>query len=632
MPPFMKATILLLFSAAAVFAQSPDKVPEGLASSDWGSIRAAYEAGQHEVRAVVGEKGVFEGKNPGQQWRTRFDGRGFTATPSTGGWTWGLELESYGWAGVEQAVTGTPRANASGTRFTYDWSDSMQEWYLNDQRGLEHGFFIKERPTSGNEAELSFKMKVRGGLRPEISGDARAVNFLDANGATVLNYGGLKVWDADDKPLPARFEATSDGGFRFLVDERGARYPITIDPVAQQAYLKASNAGAGDQFGFSVAASENTVVIGSPYEDSSTTGVNSTANEGSRNSGAAYVFIRTGSTWTQQAYLKANNTADDDKFGNSVAISGNTIVVGAFGENGIGSNAGAAYVFVRSGSTWVQQQYLKAGNAGSNQLFGWSVAISGNSLVVGATLESSSSTGVNSTPNNGAQEAGAAYVFNRSGTVWTQQAYLKASNSDAFDNFGHSVSISGDTVVVGAPREDSNPGSPLGNTSTSAGAAYVYTRSAASWTYRAFLKGPSDSSDSVFGRAVGISGNTIVVGAPNFIGGGRAFVFVGGGTTWLLQATLGGDRFKIGQGASVAISGDRVLVGSRGITSFSSSDVQIYTRQGSSWAGQHIYRGYYRNGTYGTAVGLSGDLVAIGDYGDISGSVGINSTPLQRGS
>ena len=192
----------------------------------------------------------------------------------------------------------------------------------------------------------------------------------------------------------------------------------------QQAYIKASNTGVDDVFGCSVAVSGDTVVVGARGERSSTTGINSTPNEGARYSGAAYVFVRSGTTWSQQAYLKASNSTADHKFGNSVGVSGNTVVVGSQGEDssttGVNSNpnnvgqfydGGAAYVFVRSGTTWIQQAYLKASNTGVYDEFGCSVAVSGDTVVIGAYHESSSTAGVNTTPNEGAKFSGATYVF-----------------------------------------------------------------------------------------------------------------------------------------------------------------------------------------------------------------------------
>ncbi|MGH6819950.1 MAG: FG-GAP repeat protein, partial [Methylocella sp.] len=218
------------------------------------------------------------------------------------------------------------------------------------------------------------------------------------------------------------------------IDDRQARYPVTIDPTfAQQAYLKASNTGPSDQFGYSVAISGDTLVVGAPSEDSKATGVDGDQSDNSiTDAGAAYVFVRSGATWSQQAYLKASNTGSDDQFGYSVAISGDTLVVAAPSEasNATGvdgdqsdnsaADSGAAYVFARSGTTWSQQAYLKASNTDSGDQFGWSVAISGDSVVVGAYLEASNATGVDGNQSdNSALEAGAAYVFARSGATWS---------------------------------------------------------------------------------------------------------------------------------------------------------------------------------------------------------------------
>jgi hypothetical protein len=217
--------------------------------------------------------------------------------------------------------------------------------------------------------------------------------------------------------------------------------------------------------------------------------------------GAAYVFVRSGTTWSQQAYLKASNTDGGDDFGWSVAVSGDTVLVGAEQESsaatGVNGNqadntaaqAGAAYVFVRSGTTWSQQAYLKASNTDAADNFGMSVAISGDTAVVGAPGEASAATGVDGNQaDDSATFAGAAYVFARSGMTWSQQAYLKASNTNADDSFGSlsngyfsgsSVAVSGDTVVVGAGGESSAAtgvnGNQADNTASGAGAAYVFT-------------------------------------------------------------------------------------------------------------------------------------------------------------
>ena len=265
-------------------------------------------------------------------------------------------------------------------------------------------------------------------------------------------------------------------------------------------YAKASNTELNDYFGTSVSLSSdgNTLAVGARYEDSNATGIGGDqTNNTVSNSGAVYVFTRSGTTWTQQAYVKASNTGGNDYFGLSVSLSsdGNTLAVGAWGEDsnatGIGgdqtnntvSYSGAVYVFTRSGTTWTQQAYVKASSTGVNDYFGTSVSLSsdGNTLAVGADGEKSNATGIGGDQtNNTAADSGAVYVFTRSGTTWTQQAYVKASTTGASDNFGSSVSLSsdGNTLAVGADGEQSNAtgigGTESDNTVSNSGAVYLY--------------------------------------------------------------------------------------------------------------------------------------------------------------
>lgn len=274
-----------------------DRVPDGLSAADWSCIRAVYEANRHAAFPV---EGGYQARNPGQQWITRFDGRGFTTTPDAGQWSWGLELVSYGTAGAQRAVARPGCVDTKGGRVGYEWDDALTEWYVNDGRGLEHGYTVHRRPDDSivesksrrgdTPAPLQFTLAVRGDLRPEVSADGRGVTFVNESGSAVVNYVGLKVFDADGADVPAWFEAAG-GMLRLMVEDGGARYPLTIDPIAQQAYLKASNTGAGDQFGWSVAISGDTVVVGAPAEDSSATGVyGNQADNSAADSVAAYIF------------------------------------------------------------------------------------------------------------------------------------------------------------------------------------------------------------------------------------------------------------------------------------------------------------------------------------------------------
>ena len=654
---------------------SPNQVPEGLAKSDWASIRAAYEAWRHAFQPV---EGGWQARNPGQQWTTRFDGRGFLATPRDGAWTWGLELKSYGFGNFQTPVGATPPVVAAeGQRLSCQWDGTVQEWWVNDQRGLEHGYTVKERPARKDASELSFLLTTRGGLTPRISDDAKGVLFQDASGATVVNYTGLKVWDADGKVLASRFEKGSvPGSVRLHVAEAGARYPLTIDPIAQQAYLKASNTGAGDLFGHSVAVSGDTVVVGALGEDAIATGVNGTVDESASMAGAAYVFVRSGTTWSQQAYLKASNTGAGDWFGYSVAVSGDTVVVGApledgsaTGVNGTAAegapDSGAAYVYLRSGTTWSQQAYLKASNTGWYDYFGWSVAVSGSTVLVGSINEDGSATGVNGTVTDGARGSGAAYVFVRSGTAWSQQAYLKAHQVTPDDQFGTSVAVSGDTLVVGAPYDD---GSATGVNGTvdegtpQAGAAYVFVRSGTTWSQQAYLKAHQVTPDDQFGTAVAVSGDTLMVGAPYEDGSatgvngtvdegapraGAAYVFVRSGTTWSQQAYLKAhqvtpdDQF----GTSVAVSGDTVVVGANkedgsatGVNgpvtegASSAGAAYVYVRSGTTWSQQAYLKAHQiMSAEFGYSVAVSGDTVVAGARSATGGNGPVNGEASASG-
>ncbi|MGL5018768.1 MAG: FG-GAP repeat protein, partial [Luteolibacter sp.] len=426
------------FAAELLALETP---PKGLAASDWHSIRAAYEASRHSIQRQ--ENGTLTARNPGQQWRTEFDGKGFLTTPDHGQWTWGLELIGYGErtllsAPSEDGDKSVPAPYFEGGKISCQRDENLTEWFINDTRGLEQGWTIQSRrvdslpaiaesdgrvsPTSEN---LTLTLAVHGDLKPQVSPDSSSVSFQTSSGSTALTYGGLKAWDAAGTILTVRFEPAGENAIRIAVEDQNARYPITIDPIAQQAYLKAGNnsAPSSDFFGISVAVSGDTVVVGASNEDSSTTGVNSTPNESASESGAAYVFTRSGTTWSQQAYLKASSTGVADQFGFSVAVSGDTVVVGANSEDssttGVNStpnegatDSGAAYVFTRSGTTWSQQAYLKASNTGASDGFGL-VAVSGDTVVVGADGEDSSTIGVNSTPNESATDSGTAYVFTR---------------------------------------------------------------------------------------------------------------------------------------------------------------------------------------------------------------------------
>jgi hypothetical protein len=378
-------------------------------------------------------------------------------------------------------------------------------------------------------------------------------------------------------------------------------------PLKQVAYIKASNAEAYDHFacgggnqghtGTSIALNGDgtTMAIGAAFESGGAAGVNGNQRDNSvYASGAVYVYVRQGDSWTQQAYVKASNPGQSDHFGSSVALSrdGNTMAIAAHWEassaTGVNGNqndnsipqSGAVYVFTRTGTTWTQQAYIKASNTGKGNegtlvgdgdQFGFSLALSGdgNTLAVGAISEDSAAQQINGNQgDDSAQSAGAVYVYARTGTTWAQQAYVKSANMGAGDGLGFSVALSFDGNTLAAAAFDEDGGgrgiNPPDNTeSQNSGALYVFTRQGGTWSQQAYIKGSKGETSDGFGFATAISddGNTIAVGSgdeacltpgidppgcaddapPNRganIWVGAAYVFVRNGTTWSEQTFI----------------------------------------------------------------------------------------------
>ena len=368
---------------------------------------------------------------------------------------------------------------------------------------------------------------------------------------------------------------------------------------SEVAKLAASDAAAGDHLGYAVSLSGDTALVGAPRDHAAFGG-----------SGSAYVFVRSGTGWSQQAKLTASDPAVDDEFGTSVAIVGDTALVGAPWDDDAGDASGSAYVFVRTGTTWSQQAKLTAGDARDSSAFGWSVALSGESALVGAY---------------GDRNRGAAYVFVRSGTTWSQQGKLEASDAADFDLFGCSVSLAGDTAAIGAwANEDAGK---------ETGAAYVFARSGTSWVEQAKLLAGDMAEGDKFGTSVSISGDTALVGAPdpyNVLTGhgsgyGAGYVFVRSGTGWAQQAKLTADvaEYMDMFGASVFLDGDRALIGAYGRDDLgpNSGSAHVFARWGLDWhQTQEVLASDGASADwFGVSVSGSGATVLVGAYRDDDG-------------
>ena len=398
----------------------------------------------------------------------------------------------------------------------------------------------------------------------------------------------------------------------------------------KQAYIKAPNPDAYDEFGTAVDLSGdgNTLVVGAPGEDSAATGINSPLqnSNGASNSGAVYVYVRAGNVWELQAYIKASNTQQNYAFGQTVASSadGNVIVVGSPGEAGSSSGingdetytagwweSGAAYVFARTGTDWLQQAYLRASNPDPYDAFGWSVDITaaGDVIAVGAYYESSASTGVGGNQgDNSAYASGAAYIFARSAADWTQTAYIKASNTQTNDWFGYAIALSGNgkTLAVGAIYEDSAArginGIESDNSSYDSGAVYVYSNGISGWNQEAYMKASNSDPGDFYGYALSLS--------------------------------YSGDRLAIGakqeQGNVAGINGDESdnSAGQNGA-------VYVYTRMSGAWSKQSYIKAINPSLSYyfGASVAVSGNgqNIAVGAYYDNGTGTGVGGNPNMSG-
>jgi hypothetical protein len=351
----------------------------------------------------------------------------------------------------------------------------------------------------------------------------------------------------------------------------------------EEAYIKASNTGAHAHFGESVALAGDFLVVGAPYEDSEARGIGGDQRgDGARDSGAVYVFRHSGGSWGQEVYVKASSNSALSHFGwsvsASVSASGEVFVVGAPDQAG----SGAAHVFRRIGSTWIEESVIDAPRPGESDRFGDSVSIAGDMLAVGASEEDSAATGIDGEEDgNQVGDSGAVYVFQRRDGVWDRDAYVKASNTGAGDFFGASVSLSGDTLAVGAYGEDSAAagagGDGTDDSATDSGAVYVFERGSGSWVQAAYLKASSPGPSDRFGWSVTTSAGIVVAGAPGedsaaagvdgdqdsdgATDSGAAYVFQRAGESWYQKAYVKADSPGVGAGFGTSVSAmDSALV------------------------------------------------------------------------
>jgi len=654
----------------ACASEREEAAPESMSPEHWLGIREQirrFEAEHgHDVRAATtggGDAFLFE--NAGQQLRATFrdDGVHIGAFDPKVAPALELRFRAAGWAGrVEVAPAALPRVE--GRRVEYDRSVAT-EWWVNDSRGLEQGFTF-DAPPPGTGHELAVALALSQGWSAQLDPGAQGAVLYDANGTRRFGYRGLRAFDAAGRELPARMEATGDA-IVLLADARRAVYPVTIDPlltnfeaklVAEMpisepadffghalsisgdtlvvgaygddhssfndpgsayvfervlgswvfgAKLIASDAASDDRFGWSVSVSGSVIVVGA-YLD-----IHSSLTF----PGSAYVFVEPGGGWagllTESAKLTASDAAANDSFGYSVAVAGDTVVVGALNDDDGGNFSGSAYVFVEPGGGWsgalTEDAKLTASDAALDDLLGVSVSVSGDTIAVGAVGDS-----------DAGSQTGAAYVFLEPGGGWsgalTEDAKLTASDAAGNDELGRSISVSADTVVAGA----------LGN--GTGGSAYVFVEPGGGWSgalnESAKLTASDAASFDFFGASVTISGDTVAVGAHGDESNrGSVYVFVepGGGWSGALnesaKATASDALVGDVLGSSVSISGDTVVAGS-----FQRQVVYFFDEPGGGWSGALNENAQTADavpdgGTddrFGHSLSISGDSLVVGAY------------------
>jgi hypothetical protein len=386
-------------------------------------------------------------------------------------------------------------------------------------------------------------------------------------------------------------------------------------PSSDQPKLVVDAGDSDTKFGSSIALEGDTALIGATGRNNSSTG---------DYAGSAYVFTRSGDTWSQQSELTADDGDSSNQFGDSIALADSTAVIGApKDDNSNGEAAGSAHVFTRSGDTWSHQGKLIAPDGDSNDDFGRSVALKGDTAVIGAPGDDIPDAEDN-TPD---RDAGSAYVFTRSGDSWSPDGKFIAYDKDSGDFFGVSVALGDDTVVIGATGVSSSNGNY-------AGGAYVFTRSDGTWSRQSKLTANDREGYDQFGDPVAVAGDTAVIGVPrdnnaNGQGAGSAYVFTRSGDTWSQQTKLTADDGDSDDqfGSSIALSGDTIVIGSlddENPNGESAGSAYVYTRSGDGWSQQRklITDDGDSDDQFGSSVGLAGDTTAVGSPHDVNSDGG----------
>lgn len=539
-------------------------------------------------------------RNASQSFDAKLGRDGIELLPREAKWSFSLRTTGIG---CENKVVSLaePTMEAEGNRVRYV-RPGVEEWYLNGPLGMEQGFVLEQAPSCAGPKVI--EMRTGGDLRPELDdadgdGQGDSIRFVRADGGTSVTMAHLYVSDADGKAVPA-WLTVEFGNVAIHVDDEGAKYPLDIDPLIAVLEAKIPTPGntPNDQFGYGLSFQGNIALVGAPKSDEFGTDSGSayvferqspgvwvqqgpkllpsdgragqwfgyslalsgdtaiiTApfdNDGGSAAGAAYVFVRAGNIWSQQAKLKPSDNKVGDVFGISGAISGDRIVIGAHGCDSVtnGNESGAVYSFTRTAGIWTQEQKIVANDGEAGELFGSTVTISPEAIGVASVYD-----------DDLGFHSGSMYMFASNGVSWVQQQKLLAPGGKQGDVFGYWAAISGDTMVVSAALYDD------GVTNSDFGAAFVYVKGATLWNLQQKLIAPDRKPGDWFGSHVAIEGNSILVGAQQTdefgLDSGSAYWFIRNSSVWNLRDKLlpvpgtASERF----GWVVGVSGNLAAVG-----------------------------------------------------------------------
>ena len=628
MTPRTRLRLVIAFSAvsAAVFLKTRLTERDGSSSTDslhlkavWhadskgnaiqesrGEVPAAADLGEafslalRQVRQLTGPESLlphndgtfYFANNPGQRLTSRFQADGVLVGSAREGREMKISRR-----GAEPALI-----SAKGTRATYQRPDGSQEWFENAEGGIEHGMTLAHRPEgAGDLVRMEFSVS---GMQVATGEDGLVMK--DDAGAGGYGYRNLKAWDANGRTLDARLEPAA-GGFSWIIDDRNAAYPVTIDPlIVNLEDLPDGPVGdANSGFGGNVDVDGDTAVVGAQTE---TTAVGT-------NAGAVYVFKRTAGVWSQEARLQSLDPAQEEQFGTAVAVDGDDIAVGVGFDNnpvngatvqlfhrsaaswpwagritppapsysfgnilamdggtlvvgqpnatppGGPTAAGTALVYQVNAGSWSGPQEIAASTGAAQDQFGCAVAIQDGRIAIGARACSV----------GGIPGAGAVYVFQGGGSFWNQLAKLTAGDPRAYDQLGDCVAIDSGRVIAGAPYQS--------RAGLQDGAAYVFSSLAGTWVQEAKLAAPDAPNLNIgFGNSVAIAGNHLVVTTTYFKAyGGHVLLYERVGRTWLRRASLATDNAVDTRFASVAMDGTTLVAG-----------FPFYSNQGGSAAAYSI--------------------------------------------